>query len=170
MDGVRYRILSKKTERYQPIGWYRSPIYSATMRSMDSARCRTHSEPPHQITIKNSKSQHLKVLLDFFSKNRGVQGQSPGRPSQRAKSPLAAASETPARRSGRNTRASQGAKSPYSSVLLLLRLMRTTRPLRARRPMRLGRTIKPLNMSDRLQTRSTFWVEPMTIKTRTSRV
>ena len=32
---------------------------------------------------------------------------------------------------------------------------------------RLGSTIRPLNISDRLQTRSTFRVEPTTIKTTT---
>ena len=50
------------------------------------------------------KTQQYKSFTRFFSKNRrGPGGSAPGRPSQRAKCPLAAASETPARRSGRNS-------------------------------------------------------------------
>ena len=44
----------------------------------------------------------LKVLLDFFQKIAVSKGRAFGRASQGAKLPLAAASETPARRNGRN--------------------------------------------------------------------
>ena len=53
---------------------------------------------------KSLKNPNFKSFTRFFSKNRrGPGGSAPGRPSQRAKCPLAAASETPARRSGRNS-------------------------------------------------------------------
>ncbi len=52
----------------------------------------------------------------------------------------------------------------YSFLLLA---MATTTPLRASRPIRLGRTIRPLNMSDMFHTRLTFSVEPMTMNTTT---
>ena len=53
--------------------------------------------------LKKLKIPTYKSFTRFFSKNRGVQGQSPGRPSQRAKYPRRARRETLARRSGRNT-------------------------------------------------------------------
>ena len=68
-----------------------------------------------------------KSFTRFFSKNRGVQGQRPGRAAHGAKFPLAAASDTPARRSGRNTRAAHGAKSP--SVQSAIRRWRNLRPM-----------------------------------------
>ena len=51
---------------------------------------------------KNLKIPNLKVLLDFFQKIAVSKGRAFGRASQGAKLPLAAASETPARRNGRN--------------------------------------------------------------------
>ena len=52
---------------------------------------------------KKTQNPNIKSFYSiFFQKNCGVQGQSPGRPSQRAKPPRRARRETPARRSGRN--------------------------------------------------------------------
>ena len=54
----------------------------------------------------------MKVLLDFFQKIAESRGRASGRPPQRAKYPLAAASETPAPHTARNTRPPQRAKHP----------------------------------------------------------
>ena len=63
------------------------------------------------------KLPNLKSFTQFFSKNcRGPGGSAPGRPPQRAKYPLAAASETPSTRTGRNTRPSQRAKHPPAAA------------------------------------------------------
>ena len=51
----------------------------------------------------------IKVLLDFFQKIAESRGRASGRPPQRAKYPLAAASEIPAPRTARNPPASQSA-------------------------------------------------------------
>ena len=68
-------------------------------------------------TIKQLKIPKFKSFTRFFSKNRrGPGGSAPGRPPQRAKYPRRARRETPARRSGRNTRASQGAKLPLAAA------------------------------------------------------
>ena len=72
-------------------------------------------------SLKQLKIPILKVLLDFFQKIAGVQGAAPPvarrsgrntRAAHGAKHPLAAASETPAPRTARNTRQPQRANSP----------------------------------------------------------
>ena len=57
----------------------------------------------------STATQKIKVLLDFFQKIAESRGSASGRPSQRAKYPLAAASETPAPRTARTPTASQSA-------------------------------------------------------------
>ena len=65
----------------------------------------------------------IKNFTRFFSKNRGVQGQRPGRAAHGAKLPLAAANETPARRSGRNPLSVQSAirrwRNPWPQAMAL---------------------------------------------------
>ncbi len=74
------------------------------------ASCHKSSMPakPHLGLTQNSSPTTL-ANGRWAAQNRGVQGQSPGRAAHGAKFPLAAASEIPARRSGRNPLASQTA-------------------------------------------------------------
>ena len=75
--------------------------------SRGAVSCHTSSMAanPHLALTKNSSPITL-ANGRRVAQNRGVQGQSPGRPPQRAKLPLAAASETPAPRTARNPQSS----------------------------------------------------------------
>ena len=67
--------------------------------------------------LKKLKIPKFKSFTRFFSKNRGVQGQSPGRAAHGAKSPPPVATgEIPAPRTARNTRPPQRAKSPKEVI------------------------------------------------------
>ena len=69
------------------------------------AYCKSLCSTPFSRYGGNEKQ--IKVLLDFFQKIAESRGRASGRPAHGAKFPLAAASETPARRSGRNPQSSK---------------------------------------------------------------